>query len=99
MHRVVIQPDAEAEVESALTFIAQRSPAGAARWFDGLRQAVDTLERFPTRCGVAPESAHFDVEIRQLLYGRGRNKYRILFTIRGSEVHVLHVRHAPRWKL
>jgi hypothetical protein len=28
--------------------------------------------------------------------GRRQNKYRILFTIRPREVHILHIRHAAR---
>jgi plasmid stabilization system protein ParE len=97
-HRVVIQPDAEAEVADAFGYIHARSPLSAARWLRGLYQTIDTLEQFPTRCGLAPETRYVKEEIRQLLYGRGRHKYRILFTIHRSEVHVLHVRHAARWK-
>jgi plasmid stabilization system protein ParE len=98
IYRVVIQPDAEAEVADGFAYIAARSPESAARWLRGLYKAVDTLELFPTRCGIAPESQHVRDEVRQFLYGRGRHKYRILFTIRGSEVQVLHVRHSARWK-
>jgi plasmid stabilization system protein ParE len=40
----------------------------------------------------APENRSFKREIRQLLY----DQYRILFTIRGRTVRVLHVRHGAR---
>ena len=52
--RVVIQPDAEAEVEEAFNYIAARSRDYAVPWLRGLYKAVATLEKFPTRCGVAP---------------------------------------------
>jgi hypothetical protein len=45
---------------------------------------------------LASENGHFAEEIRQLLYGRGRNRYRILFTIGEEAVHVLHIRHGAR---
>jgi hypothetical protein len=36
---------------------------------------------------VAPEDDEFSEEIRQMVVGR----YRVLFTIKGRKVHVLHV--------
>ena len=39
---------------------------------------------------LAPEDDEFSQEIRQMVVGR----YRVLFTIKGREVHVLHVRGA-----
>jgi mRNA-degrading endonuclease RelE of RelBE toxin-antitoxin system len=49
----------------------------------------------PLRC-VAPENDALAEEIRQLSYGKSRNKYRILFTIREDTVFVLHVRHSSQ---
>ena len=40
----------------------------------------------------APENQDTKIEVRQLLYGR----YRILYTVRGSVVFVLTVRHGAR---
>ena len=97
-YRVVLQPDAEAEIAAAFQFIGDRSAASAEAWLRGLYRLINTLEMFPRRCAIAPETKIVSVEVRQLLFGRGRNKYRIFFTIRGDEIHVLHVRHAARWK-
>ena len=47
---------------------------------------------------LAPESSRFPFEVRQLLYGRKPHVYRILFTIEGDTVHVLHIRR-PRQQL
>lgn len=50
----------------------------------------------PKRCPLARENKYFSQEIRQLLYGRGRNSYRILFTILEKQevltVRILHIR-------
>ncbi len=59
-------------------------------------EAIDALATFPARCPLAPENAFFSHEIRQLLYGKGRHVYRILFTITGDAVSVLHIRHGAQ---
>jgi len=57
----------------------------------------------PKRCPIARENEYFTNEIRQLLYGKGRNLYRILFTIVEGEnistVRILHIRHAAQQTL
>ena len=95
-YRVIIQPNAEAELEAAYLYRQARAPQAAARWFAGLVEAINSLERFPARCPLAPENGHFPEEIRQLLYGARRDVFRILFTIQGDTVHVLHVRHGAQ---
>ena len=67
----------------------EQSEAAALRWYEGLMKAFHSLKKNPLRCPVAPESAFFEEEIRQLIYG----KYRILFTVEGETVFVLRVRH------
>jgi plasmid stabilization system protein ParE len=66
------------------------------RWFRALDDEIASLSIFPERCPLAPESLHFPFEVRQLLYGRKPNVYRILFTINGETVNVLHIRHGRR---
>ena len=60
---------------------------------------METLTRHPLRCPRAAESDRFPEELRELLYGKRKNKYRIIFTIRGSEVVVLYVHHSARKEL
>ena len=69
------------------------------RWLDGIERAIKSLETFPTRCGLAPESEQTAVEVRQQFYGRRANKYRILFVVRGDVVYVIEVRHGARRRL
>ncbi len=91
--RVIVQPPAEDEIETAYLRIAADAPETAARWYNWLMDAIESLSSHPRRCSIAPENAAFDLEIRQLLYGRKRRSYRALLTIVGDEVHVLHFRH------
>ena len=76
----------------AYFWISEQSESAALRWYEGLLKAFRSLEKNPLRCPLAPESAFFEEEIRQLIYGR----YRILFTVEGEKVFVLRVRHSAR---
>ena len=61
----------------------------AQRWVRELRAAVSNhLSLVPKGFPLAPEAEEFSADIRQMIVGR----YRVLFTIRRSKVHVLHVR-------
>jgi plasmid stabilization system protein ParE len=95
-YRVEITFEAELEVKDAYLWIHRDSPASAARWRQGLIEAARSLARHPTRCPLAPESAHFKQEVRQLLYGKRGGVYRVLFVIDEKVVSILHVRHAAR---
>jgi plasmid stabilization system protein ParE len=103
-YRIEISSVAEAEADSAFLQISQiTSPERASHWYAGLLKAIESLSAMPKRCPLARENKYFSQEIRQLLYGRGRNSYRILFTIvEGkdvSTVRILHIRHAAQQTL
>ena len=95
-YKLLVQPSALADLDEAYRWIAVRSPLNAATWFNHFVEALTTLEHFPERLPVAPESKFVRQPIRQLRYGKRGGAYRALFTIRGREVHVLHIRHAAR---
>lgn len=91
-YRVIPTTAADRELEDAYHYIASDNPAAAAKWYNGCLAAMRSLGEFPNRCPLAPENDEFAEEIRHLIFGN----YRILFTICGDEVHVLHVRHGAR---
>ena len=94
IRRVVVTPNAEAEIRAAHRFIRDRAPEAAWIWLKGARQRIRTLARNAERASLAPESISFEEPIRELFYGSGnRGTYRILFTVIGSTVYVLHFRH------
>jgi plasmid stabilization system protein ParE len=99
IRRVIILPPAERDIEKAYRWLSQRDAFAAIRWYNRLLDAILSLETFPERCPIAPESKYFTSEIRQLLHGRRQHKYRILFDITDEEVRVLHVRHGARLAL
>jgi len=98
-YRIIIQPEARRGIEDAYKWITEDSPPSADGWFNGMLKAISSLETLPTRCALAPEGKEIGHEIRQLIYGKQSNAYRILFVIRHAEVHILHVRHAKRQSL
>ena len=55
-----------------------------------------TLRENPERFVLARESKHIDYEIRQFNFGRRTGAFRVLFTIHGDTVHILHIRRAVR---
>jgi len=60
---------------------------------------METLDPPASRCPRAAESDKFPEELRELLYGSRKNKYRIIFAIRNKDVVVLYVHHAARNEL
>ncbi len=96
-YRVVLTDKAEADVESVLKwFCDQRATEAGGRWYAQLMDKLDTLENHPERCALAAESEDVGQEIREILLGRRRYKYRILFRISGKSVVILRVWHGSR---
>ncbi len=91
--QVSISPTALADIEAILISRAEISLEYAAAWLIGLEAATESLSEMPLRCGLAYESRAFNVNVRQLLYGKDRDAYRVLFTVEGDEVRVHHIRH------
>jgi plasmid stabilization system protein ParE len=94
--QVEITPIAENQIEQAYRWYQERNPEFADIWFRGLMNTIATLQEKPQRCVLAVEHEIFPEEVRQLLYGKSKNIYRVLFTIRDTIVSVLYVRHAAQ---
>ncbi|MBD2578333.1 type II toxin-antitoxin system RelE/ParE family toxin [Oscillatoria sp. FACHB-1406] len=92
-YRILIQPPAFAEIETAYRWMCDNLSADAAnQWYYDLQDAIASLQKFPYRCSFAPEADIIGREIRQLWVGKTR-AYRILFAIEGDTVAILHIRH------
>jgi plasmid stabilization system protein ParE len=96
---VIVETPAQQDIEAAYLWIAERDSEAADRWLNSIYDTIGSLELFPERCQLAPESRFFDREIREVLHGRRQYKYRILFTLSEGAVHILHVRHGARLTL
>jgi plasmid stabilization system protein ParE len=96
-YRLRVTARAVADADETYAWIAEHfSIARAERWYQGLFKQMGTLTSQPLRCPRAAESDRFPEALHELLYGKGRNKYRIIFAIRDNDVVVLFVHHAAR---
>ena len=91
-YRVEISPSALNDAEAAFLWHQKESPKTAADWYNGLVDAILSLETFPNRCPIAPESEAIGREVRQLFYQR----HRILFGVSGQVVRIYRIRHTSR---
>ena len=99
--RISFAPSARTDLERAYLWISERNPEAANVWYNEIVDAISSLKNLPARCPKASESADVEQEIRQLLYGKRGNMYRILFVIVENEslVRVIHIRHTAQQRL
>lgn len=95
---IVLAAEAAENIEQAYLWIASDDQAAGEKWYEGLIGELQGLCESPLRCPVSPETrlGLVDREIRQLLYGHGYWKYRVLFAVENQTVQILHVRHGAR---
>ena len=94
--RVEVSPEALANLDAIATHIRERgSFESAERWFNGILDAIRSLDELPSRCPLADESEDLQTEVRLLLYGKRNRRYKIYFAIHheSQTVRVFHVRH------
>jgi toxin ParE1/3/4 len=82
------------DLEAIYEFIEASTSKRALAWFNDLAEAIYSLERLAERGAVVPESKR----LRQLLFGKKPDTYRIIYTVdkRSRAVNVLHIRHGAR---
>ena len=91
-YAVVFEESAQADVRDSYEWGCRVWGEREARqWVRQLRAAVSRqLAIMPKGFPLAPEDDAFFEEVRQMAVGR----YRLLFTIKGRRIHVLHIRGA-----
>ncbi len=93
VYHIRILSSALQDAKDCYNYIANESRDAADQWFNGLFDAVDSLENMPKRCAIAPETAIVGKEIRVLIY---RKNYRILFALEKDIVRIYHIHHTAR---
>jgi plasmid stabilization system protein ParE len=97
-YRVSLSAPAEADAYAAFERIREAAPARAEKWLIRLFASILSLDDMPVRCALVPEATELGFPARQLLYGKGKGVYRIIFHIREDEQHVriLRIWHSSR---
>jgi plasmid stabilization system protein ParE len=95
-YQVELTESAQREINAAYQWLLARTPQHAPLWLEGLAESWQSLSEMPNRCPRAPEADEIKADVRQLLYGKKKGVYRILFIVRDQTVYVLHVRHGAR---
>ncbi len=95
-YRVELSRRAQQDLDDLYARVSADDSTAAAVWFERLKDALYSLERFPRRCPIAVESRSSGLQLRHLLHGRSRNGYRIIYQI--DELHrvvgIVTIRHA-----
>lgn len=94
--RVLLQKLAVEDLREAYLIAAGRAPAAAGSWLQRFHAALQTLDQRPDRCPLAPESRKCGVELREFLFGKQPNVFRVVFLIDGGDVRILRIRRAQR---
>jgi plasmid stabilization system protein ParE len=93
-YSVEITDAALADAEEYVLFIRRQSndELAAVSWWNGLLEAVDSLESLPSRCPRIPEAEHFAGKLHHLIYA----SHRIIFEVEPGRVTVLRIYHGAR---
>ncbi|MFH1434272.1 MAG: type II toxin-antitoxin system RelE/ParE family toxin [Pseudomonadota bacterium] len=91
-HRVEITGPAESDILEIFAYISRDNRTAATQWVEEIERQIGSLERFPERCPVIPESKELGEEYRHLVYGN----YRTIFRIEESKIIIMRVIHGAR---
>jgi toxin ParE1/3/4 len=91
-YRVEITRVAEADLKEIYQYIAADNKVAAEHLLQNIEQQIDSLEKFPLRCPVIPESQKLGREYHQIIHGN----YRTLFRIDGVRVIIMRIIHGAR---
>lgn len=89
---VEITKTAQNDVVEIWDYIARDNLRAAEHFISELEKQLDSLERFPGRCALIPETEIFGSQYRHLIY----KKYRTVFRISGKAIYILRVIHSAR---
>lgn len=91
-YNVEITETAETDIFQICDHISKDKRDAALEWVREIERQIGSLETFPLRCPVIPESNDLGREYRHLVYGN----YRTIFRIEGCRVTIMRVIHSAR---
>lgn len=91
-YRVEITKTAESDIQEIFQYITTDHETAAKKLIKEVEHQINSLEQFPVRCPVIPESRELGKEYRHIIYGN----YRTIFRIDGTRVIIMRVIHSAR---
>ncbi len=91
-YNVNITKTAEIDIEEIWQYISQDSIPNAKKFIQAIEGKIHTLEKFPQKCPVIPESDLLGLEYRHLIIGN----FRIIFKLEKNIVYVMRAVHSAR---
>jgi len=96
-YEIVFAPAAYEDLDEILQWLTGEAPEKVPEWYAAIKAHIQTLSHLPERCPYAPENGLWGSdELRQLLFQDYPSKYRVIFTVTKSSVHILNIRHGAR---
>ncbi len=91
--QVRVSRRAERDADAIFDWLAGRSPDGAIRWYEAYLATVRSLVDCAPGCPMAAEADRLGLDLRQVMFRTRKGRaYRLLFLIRGGDVHIMCVR-------
>ncbi len=90
--QVEITATAQSDIQEIYQYIASDNQTAANNLVLEIEKQIHSLEQFPLRCPITPESYELGVEYRHILYGH----YRTIFRVEAPRVIILRVIHGTR---
>lgn len=77
-YEVKLTAAAKQAADSIYDWVTTEAPLRGPGWFEELIEALSSLDMLPLRCPHAREAAEAGRDVRCLIFGRTRHRYRIL---------------------
>jgi plasmid stabilization system protein ParE len=91
-YNVNITKTAEIDIEEIRQYISNDSIPNAKKFIHAVEDKIQTLEKFPQRCPIIPESELLGLEYRHLII----ENYRIIFKLEKNIVYVMRAVYSSR---
>ena len=91
-YRVEITNVAELDILQTFQYVASDNQTAAMKLVNEIERQIDSLQQFPLRCPIVPESRELGREYRHIIHGN----YRTIFRIDESRVIIMRVIYGAR---
>lgn len=98
-YRVELTARAQADYGRITSWVRSNAPIAGDQWTARLDESIASLKLFPKRCPIIPYANFPGKQVRQHVFGKKPNVYRIFYEVREDVVRILHIRHRARRRL